>query len=120
MIDKDGAVRYRVLGMDSAHDAAEIEQATRGVHGVEALLSVATAQLAGRVGIERRYVRQQFLEGREPAPEGTRLRQAQRVQVTGQLFYDDAHVGEAPRGRVGELAGTLWEIHPVTRIARLC
>ncbi len=31
----DAPVRYRVTGMDCARDAAEIEQAARGVAGVE-------------------------------------------------------------------------------------
>ena len=35
MNDTDGAVRYRVIGMDCAHDAAEIEQAVRTLPGVE-------------------------------------------------------------------------------------
>ena len=43
-------VRYRVTGMDCAHDAAEIEQAARAVHGVEAVkVSVATQLLTARV-----------------------------------------------------------------------
>ena len=36
------------------------------------------------------------------------------VQVTSQLFYDDAHVGDPPRGKKGCKAATLWELHPVT------
>jgi hypothetical protein len=35
------------------------------------------------------------------------------VFVTGQLFYDDAHVGDRPRGKKGMKAATLWEIHPI-------
>jgi hypothetical protein len=38
------------------------------------------------------------------------------VAVTGQLFYDDAHVGTAPRGKKGCKAESLWEIHPITAI----
>jgi hypothetical protein len=47
------------------------------------------------------------------------------VEIEGQLFYDDAHVGKGgkpePRGKavaVGaqEPASTLWELHPVTAI----
>ena len=43
-------VRYRVTGMDCAHDAAEIEQATRGIVGVEVVkVSVATQIMTARV-----------------------------------------------------------------------
>lgn len=50
----DGAVRepvrYRVTGMDCAHDAAEIEQAARTVAGVETVkVSVATQIMTARV-----------------------------------------------------------------------
>ena len=40
-----------------------------------------------------------------------------REEVAGQLFYDDAHVGDQPRGKRGMKAATLWELHPVTHIA---
>jgi len=33
------------------------------------------------------------------------------------MFYDDAHVGDQPRGKKGMKAATLWEMHPVTAIA---
>jgi hypothetical protein len=36
------------------------------------------------------------------------------VTVTGILFYDDSHVGDPPRGKMGMKAATLWELHPVT------
>ena len=43
-------VRYRVTGMDCAHDAAEIERAARGVAGVEGVkVSVATQVMTARV-----------------------------------------------------------------------
>jgi hypothetical protein len=41
------------------------------------------------------------------------------VQATGQLFYDDAHVGSdgavEPRGKRGMDFHTLWELHPLTK-----
>jgi len=43
------------------------------------------------------------------------------VTVTGALFYDDAHVykpdGTTGRGKKGLDSKTLWELHPVTKIA---
>jgi cation transport ATPase len=50
MTDTADAVRYRVTGMDCAHDAAEIEEAARGVAGVDAVkVSVATQIMTTRV-----------------------------------------------------------------------
>jgi len=37
--------------------------------------------------------------------------------MTGQLFFDDSHVGDAPRGKKGMKAATFWELHPVTAIS---
>jgi hypothetical protein len=43
------------------------------------------------------------------------------VTVTGALFYDDAHVymadGSTGRGKKGLESKTLWELHPLTKIA---
>ena len=39
------------------------------------------------------------------------------VTMTGQLFYDDAYVGEPPRGKKNMKASTLWELNPVTGLA---
>jgi hypothetical protein len=33
--------------------------------------------------------------------------------IAGALFFDDAHVGDAPRGKKGMHAATLREVHPV-------
>lgn len=65
----------------------------------------------------RQWVRDHALGGDKPKKKGTPLDTPIFVTVTGALFYDDAHVGEPPRGKRGMLAGTLWEIHPVTSIA---
>jgi hypothetical protein len=36
------------------------------------------------------------------------------VSVTGQLFYDDAHLQGELRGKKGMSSHTLWELHPIT------
>jgi hypothetical protein len=41
------------------------------------------------------------------------------VTVTGQLFFDDAHIGGAKRGKRGVKAGTLFELHPVLDVVWL-
>ncbi len=50
-----------------------------------------------------------------PSDAGTVLDKPVYVRVTGQLFYDDWHVGQAKaRGKKGMKAVNLWELHPVT------
>ena len=64
----------------------------------------------------RNYIKKNMLKGKDPTPAGTVLKSAVQVTVTGQLFYDDSHVGDPPRGKKGMHAATLWEVHPVTAI----
>jgi hypothetical protein len=78
---------------------------------------VTDARVRGVASAAREWVRANALGGEKPKKKGTELDQPIYVTVTGALFYDDAHVGEKPRGKRGEHAATLWEIHPVTSIA---
>jgi len=64
----------------------------------------------------RASIKKDILKNKEPSTSGTVLKKAVHVTVTGQLFYDDAHVGTPPRGKKGMKAATLWELHPVTAI----
>ncbi len=64
----------------------------------------------------RASIKKDILNNKEPSTSGTVLKKAVHVTVTGQLFYDDAHVGTPPRGKKGMKAATLWEVHPVTAI----
>jgi len=52
---------------------------------------------------------------------GNRMVHPPYMSIEGQLFYDDWHVGGAPRGiskpNHPMHASTLWEIHPITTIA---
>lgn len=73
--------------------------------------------LRAQAAAVRAYVQQTIFKGRAPAEGGSVLKQPVRVTVTGALFYDDSHVGDAPRGKKGMKAGTLWELHPVSSIA---
>lgn len=77
----------------------------------------ADARLRPLVSAARTWVRDQALHGDKPGKKGDELTPPIQVTVTGALFYDDAHVGEPPRGKRGQHAATLWEIHPVTSIA---
>jgi hypothetical protein len=64
----------------------------------------------------RSWIRTKLLRGREPSTSGSVMTHPVYVRVTGQLFYDDSHVGDEPRGKKGMKAATLWELHPVTEI----
>ena len=64
----------------------------------------------------RSYIKKKILANKEPGTSGTVIKKAVYVTVTGQLFYDDSYVGDAPRGKRGMHAATLWELHPVTGI----
>ena len=57
-----------------------------------------------------------LLNGKEPSSGGTILKHPVYVRFTGQLFYDDYHIGDQPRGKKGMKAANLWELHPVTAI----
>jgi hypothetical protein len=67
----------------------------------------------------RAFVRDSVLEGTKLRKHGVVLDDPPYVAVTGILFYDDAFVGQPPRGKRGQLAGTLWELHPVVSISFL-
>jgi hypothetical protein len=58
-----------------------------------------------------------MLAGKDPSVSGSVMQHPVYVTVTGILFFDDAHVGDQPRGKKGMKAATLWELHPVTAIA---
>ena len=62
-------------------------------------------------------IKTKMLAGKDPSVSGSVMQHPVYVTVTGILFYDDSHVGDAPRGKKGMKAATLWELHPVTAIA---
>jgi len=77
----------------------------------------ATADLRPKFQAVREFIKTKLLAGKEPASAGSVMQHQVYVTVTGILFYDDAHVDDAPRGKRGMKAATLWELHPVTAIA---
>ncbi len=64
----------------------------------------------------RTFIKQNLPGKKDPGTSGTVLKKAIHVALTGQLFYDDSHVGDPPRGKKGMKAATLWEVHPVIAI----
>ncbi|MBI3901711.1 MAG: hypothetical protein HY306_02010 [Nitrosomonadales bacterium] len=77
---------------------------------------VSSAPLRQKVATVRAFIRDKLLQGREPSTSGSVMNHPVFVRISGQLFYDDAHVGDPPRGKKGMKAATLWELHPVTDI----
>jgi hypothetical protein len=67
--------------------------------------------------VARAFVARHILRGRESAQDGTLVTPPRLIEITGALFYDDAHVGDPPRGKKGCRSPTLWGLHPVTGIA---
>ena len=65
----------------------------------------------------RDFIKTKLVANKEPGPSGNVMQHAVFVQVSGQLFYDNAHLktdGTAqPRGKKGMTSKTLWELHPV-------
>lgn len=75
---------------------------------------VATAALRPEFDSVRTFIKTKLLAGKDPSSAGSVMQHEVFVTVTGILFYDDSHVGDAPRGKKGMKAATLWELHPVT------
>jgi hypothetical protein len=76
---------------------------------------VADEKVREQAGKVRAFIRDKLLKGKEPGG-GNIMQHEVYVTIAGQLFYDDAHVGDQPRGKKGMKAATLWEIHPITSI----
>ena len=77
---------------------------------------VSDRSLHPRLEHVRNVIKGRLLRGREPSSRGSVLNHPACVTLTGQLFYDDAHVGDPPRGEKQMQAATLGELHPVTAI----
>ena len=80
---------------------------------LEHKVSVPSATLRSRVKIVRSFVRTKLLKGKEPGSGGNIMQRPPYVRIVGQLFFDDYHIGDQPRGKKGMKAATLWEIHPI-------
>jgi hypothetical protein len=72
--------------------------------------------LRARAEAVREFVRSRLTAGKEPGA-GNVMAHATFVKVTGQLFFDDAHLKSDGtielRGKKGMKSQTLWELHPV-------
>src|SRR5437870_2079017 len=62
---------------------------------------VVDTSLHPRLEAVRSLIRERMLRGSEPSTRGSVLSHPACVEVAGQLFYDDAHAGDEPRGKRG-------------------
>jgi hypothetical protein len=73
--------------------------------------------LRQKAAAARAFVRTRLTQGNEPGAAGNVMSRATFVRVTGQLFFDDAHLKKDGtmdlRGKKGMKSNTLWELHPV-------
>jgi hypothetical protein len=76
------------------------------------------ADLKQRSATIRDYIKTKMLQDKEPSNRGSVMIHPVCVRVSGQLFYDDAHVKDNGqkelRGKKGMLSHTIWELHPLT------
>ncbi len=74
-------------------------------------------ELQKRAQAVRDFIKSRLLANKEPGPSGNVMQHTVSVQVTGELFYDNAHLKTdgTPelRGKRGMKSQTLWELHPV-------
>lgn len=77
---------------------------------------VADANLRTLVAVPRDFIVTKTLKNKQPSSGGNKMIHPPYVTVTGQLFYDGFHQGEK-RGTHNMTASSLWELHPVTKIA---
>ena len=79
------------------------------------------AELQKRAQTVRDFIKTNLVAGQEPGSAGNVMQHPVHVQVSGQLFYDDAHLKSdgTPelRGKRDMKSHTLWELHPVFNIA---
>jgi hypothetical protein len=61
----------------------------------------------------RNALKAQALEGKDPSRQGTKIAASPYVEITGQLYFSDNHVGDAPApDRQGLHRASNWQIHP--------
>jgi hypothetical protein len=79
--------------------------------------SFSDPELQKRAQAVRGLIKTKLVANKEPVSGGNVMQHAVYVQVTGQLFFDDAHLKSdgtpEPRGKRGMKSNTLWELHPV-------
>jgi hypothetical protein len=74
---------------------------------------VADKKLRPLVEAARKFLEKQVLDGKEPSRQGSTPAKAPYVEITGQLYFSDNHVGDpVTPDRQGLHRATSWQIHP--------
>ena len=79
---------------------------------------VADKTLRPKVIAAREFIKSHMLQGQNPSRQGTNISAPAYIQLTGQLYFSDNHVGDAPApDKQGTHRATSWQIHPGLAIA---
>lgn len=80
----------------------------------------APKQLQPLIEAAREFVKTTMLDGKDPSKQGTTLGNPVYVQITGQLYFNDANPGNPPRPDAqGLQRASYWEIHPGLKLVVL-
>ncbi len=128
IVTTEGYVHLVAFEADGDYHIQFTDSPTSGNHCVIAEMPLDSAafedvaSLRTRFGPLRQLLREKLLHGTatEFQEGGNWMTGKAYMSITGQLFFDDWHVGQPPRGKspnhhAGH-AATLWEIHPITDI----
>ncbi|MGC1130462.1 MAG: hypothetical protein WA875_12945, partial [Candidatus Acidiferrales bacterium] len=76
------------------------------------------SRLGSMVRAARAALKADALSGHAPSRAGTILAAPIYVEVSGQLYFNDTHVGDARKpDKQGTTRATDWQIHPVLSFA---
>jgi hypothetical protein len=79
---------------------------------------VADKTLRPMVIAARNFIKSHMLQGSDPSRQGTNVTAPAYIELTGQLYFSDNHVGDAPAAdKQGTHRATSWQIHPGLAIA---
>ena len=79
---------------------------------------VADKKLRPMVIATREFIKSHMLQGKDPSRQGTNVTAPAYIELTGQLYFSDNHVGDAPApDKQGTHRATSWQIHPGLSIA---
>jgi hypothetical protein len=74
---------------------------------------VADKTLRPMVIAARNFIKSHMLQGSDPSRQGTNVTAPAYIELTGQLYFSDNHVGDAPAAdKQGTHRATSWQIHP--------
>lgn len=79
---------------------------------------VADKKLRPMVIATREFIKSHMLQGKDPSRQGTNVTAPAFIELTGQLYFSDNHVGDAPApDKQGTHRASSWQIHPGLSIA---